>query len=102
MECPKYGTQREEYLLIILDFLIRDLIPTFMATAHVAMETDIPTPVPQTVGLPGQTPNSAGGYSWPLSDMGRVRRFLCLGSEGGSYYTNQKQLGNLPLSHFML
>ena len=69
-----------------------------MATANVDMEIDTPIPVPQTVGLPGQTPNAAGGYSWPVSDMGRVRRFLCLGSEGGSYYTNQKQLGNPPAS----
>ena len=69
-----------------------------MATANVDMEIDTEIPVPQTVGLPGQTPNAAGGYSWPLSDMGRMRRFLCLGSEGGSYYTNQKQLGSTPLA----
>ncbi|KAI6661890.1 60 kDa SS-A/Ro ribonucleoprotein-like [Oopsacas minuta] len=64
-----------------------------MATATVAMETESQIPIPQTVGLSGQIPNSAGGYSWPISDMGRLRRFLCLGSEGGSYYINEKKLG---------
>ena len=64
-----------------------------MATySVVAMDTDS-SPVPQTVGLSGQVPNSAGGYAWPLSDMNRLKRFLCLGSEGGSYYANEKKLG---------
>ena len=64
-----------------------------MATSTVAMETESPLSVPQTAGLSGQIPNSAGGYSWPVSDMNRLRRFMCLGSEGGSYHVQEKKLG---------
>jgi 60 kDa SS-A/Ro ribonucleoprotein len=36
-----------------------------------------------------QMPNSAGGYAWAVDDWTRLRRFLVLGSEGGSYYAAQ-------------
>ena len=49
--------------------------------------------VPQSEPLPGMVPNSAGGYSYQVSDIQRLRRFLCLGSEGGTYYIGEKQLG---------
>lgn len=47
--------------------------------------------VPQSVPIPGtgQTPNSAGGFAWAVDDWARLRRFLILGSEGGSYYANE-------------
>ena len=37
-------------------------------------------------------PNSAGGYAFPVDDMTRLHRFLILGSEGGSYYANERKL----------
>ena len=40
----------------------------------------------------GQVPNSAGGYAWGVDDWTRLRRFLVLGSEGGSYYASQWKL----------
>ncbi|XP_077979806.1 RNA-binding protein RO60-like [Glandiceps talaboti] len=40
-----------------------------------------------------QVVNSAGGYVWEVSDMNRLRRFLCLGSEGGTFYIGEKELG---------
>lgn len=49
--------------------------------------------VPQSKPLPGQVPNSAGGFSFQVDDMKRLQRFLCLGSEGGTYYTSQQKLG---------
>lgn len=50
--------------------------------------------IPQSLPLDTtQVPNSAGGYVWPVSDMRRLRRFLCLGSEGGTYYAQEKKLG---------
>ena len=52
----------------------------------------IETPAPQTEPLPGQAPNSAGGYAYPVSDETRLARFLILGSEGGSYYAGERQL----------
>ena len=48
--------------------------------------------IPQSKPLPGQIPNSAGGFTWAVDDMKRLHRFLCLGSEGGSYYIGEKQL----------
>ena len=33
-----------------------------------------------------QRPNSAGGFAWAVDEWARLRRFLVLGSEGGSYY----------------
>ncbi len=37
----------------------------------------------------GQVPNSAGGFAWAVDDWARLRRFLILGSEGGSYYASE-------------
>ena len=48
--------------------------------------------VPQFVPLPGQTPNSAGGFAWTVDAWTRLRRFLILGSEGGSYYASERRL----------
>jgi 60 kDa SS-A/Ro ribonucleoprotein len=36
--------------------------------------------------------NSAGGYAFPVDKWGRLRRFLVLGSEGGSYYASEQKL----------
>jgi 60 kDa SS-A/Ro ribonucleoprotein len=44
---------------------------------------------PQWAALPGQVPNSAGGFAWAVDSWTRLRRFLILGSEGGSYYASQ-------------
>lgn len=48
---------------------------------------------PESKPLPGMVPNSAGGFTWAVDDMRRLRRFLCLGSEGGTYYIGEKKLG---------
>jgi 60 kDa SS-A/Ro ribonucleoprotein len=48
--------------------------------------------VPQWEPLPGQVENSADGYSWPVDEWTRLRRFLILGSEGGSYYASEWKL----------
>jgi len=45
--------------------------------------------VPQWDPLPGQTTNSAGGFAWAVDAWTRLRRFLILGSEGGSYYASE-------------
>ena len=37
-------------------------------------------------------PNSAGGHAYPVDNMTRLRRFLILGSEGGSYYASERKL----------
>uniref|UniRef100_A0A4W3K3K2 RNA-binding protein RO60 n=1 Tax=Callorhinchus milii TaxID=7868 RepID=A0A4W3K3K2_CALMI len=40
-----------------------------------------------------QTINSAGGFVWQVTDVTRLRRFLCFGSEGGTYCVNEERLG---------
>lgn len=39
-----------------------------------------------------QVPNSAGGYTFELDDLTRLRRFLTLGVDGGTYYTGPHEL----------
>jgi 60 kDa SS-A/Ro ribonucleoprotein len=50
--------------------------------------------VPQSAPIPGsgQVPNSAGGHAWAIDGWMRLRRFLILGSEGGSYYASESTL----------
>ncbi len=47
--------------------------------------------LPQWAALPGsrQVSNSAGGFTWEVDDWARFRRFLILGSEGGSFYASE-------------
>lgn len=49
---------------------------------------------PQSEPIPGsnQVANSAGGYAFPVDDWTRLERFLILGSEGGSYYADERTL----------
>lgn len=51
---------------------------------------------PQSQPLPGRetemVQNAAGGYVFKVSDMERVKRFLILGSEGGTYYASEAKL----------
>ena len=49
---------------------------------------------PQALAIPGsaQIPNNAGGYAWPVDDWERLRRFLVLGTEGGTYYVGESKL----------
>ena len=39
-----------------------------------------------------QVMNSAGGFSWEVTDKLRLDRFLILGTEGGSYYSGERAL----------
>lgn len=40
----------------------------------------------------GQVQNNAGGFVFEVDDWARLRRFLILGSEGGTYYTKERKL----------
>lgn len=48
----------------------------------------------QNQPIPGsnQVPNSAGGYAWVVDDWVRLDRFLVLGTEGGTFYIQEKPL----------
>ncbi|VDI47661.1 Hypothetical predicted protein, partial [Mytilus galloprovincialis] len=39
-----------------------------------------------------QVENSTGGFVYQITDVKRVLRFLCLGTEKGSYYAKEKEL----------
>lgn len=39
-----------------------------------------------------QIENAAGGHGWAVDDLTRLRRFLILGAEGGTYYAGERQL----------
>ena len=53
-----------------------------------------PSNTPQTQPIAAnQVPNEAGGFVWRVDDMERLRRFLVLGSEGGTYYATEQKLG---------
>jgi 60 kDa SS-A/Ro ribonucleoprotein len=41
---------------------------------------------------PRQVENSAGGFTFTLDPMARLRRFLMLGVDGGTYYTSAPEL----------
>lgn len=49
---------------------------------------------PQSEAIPGsnQVKNTAGGYAYGLDDWARLRRFLILGAEGGTYYIKERTL----------
>ena len=42
---------------------------------------------------PKQVRNKAGGFVFKVNDFDRLKRFLVLGSEGGTYYANGGELG---------
>ncbi len=61
-----------------------------MNYAKVAMSKQVS--IPQTVKAnPRQVMNNAGGYVYTVSTMQHLRRFLILGTEGGTYYSDQKE-----------
>src|SRR4051812_23360692 len=48
---------------------------------------------PQTQpASPRQIPNSAGGYAFAVADEVRIRRFLTLGTDGGTYYATAQEI----------
>lgn len=49
---------------------------------------------PQSEPIPGsnQVPNSAGGFAWKVDDWAQLRRFLILGTDGGTYYIGEREL----------
>ena len=56
-------------------------------------------PTPQSEALPGQVANQGGGYAFEVDPWQRFRRFLILGTEGGSYYVGERELTLDHLRH---
>lgn len=61
----------------------------FNYTKHVQTKV-----TPQSEPIPGKTmvKGDAGGYVFEVDKWARLRRFLILGSEGGTYYASEKKL----------
>ncbi len=58
------------------------------------------TKVPQKEKLNSrQIKNAEGGYVFPVDAWNRLRRFLIIGSEGGSYYVNERKLTTKNLTN---
>lgn len=57
------------------------------------LQRSLDTPIPQSEPLDErQVPNEAGGYAYPVDDRVRFHRFLIMGSEGGSFYQDERTL----------
>src|SRR5690349_3443631 len=41
---------------------------------------------------PEQIPNVAGGYTFAVDDWARLRRFLTLGTDGGTFYASDRDV----------
>jgi 60 kDa SS-A/Ro ribonucleoprotein len=41
---------------------------------------------------PRQVPNNAGGHTFTVAPLERLRRFLVLGTEGGTYYAREQEI----------
>jgi len=51
------------------------------------------TPVPQSEAVDSrQVKNNAGGFVFTVDDKARLERFLILGTNGGTYYVNERDL----------
>lgn len=48
-------------------------------------------PRPATEAAPGQVANHGGGFSHTIDDWARARRFLIIGTVGGTYYQGEAQ-----------
>lgn len=63
------------------------------------------TQTPQDEAIPGREnrmkENEAGGYSFEVDNWTRLRRFLILGSEQGTYYTGRRDLTRENVSVLM-
>jgi len=56
-----------------------------------AFDRVLANPVPQREPVsPEQVKNSAGGYTFTVSDRSRLERFLILGTDGGTFYAKEK------------
>lgn len=62
-----------------------------MAKQHLLQQGTRMTPQSEPM-REDQVANSAGGFSWEIDKWGQLRRFLILGTEGGSYYANERDL----------
>jgi len=52
----------------------------------------VASPTQREKADPRQVMNNAGGYTFVVDDWARLRRFLVLGAEGGTYYASEKKL----------
>lgn len=62
-----------------------------------------PRQTPQSQPIPGReagmTPNRAGGHVFQSTDLQTLRRFLVLGTEGGTFYASEKELSKEAIKH---
>lgn len=57
-----------------------------------AIKSTLKTPSPQREAEPGLVKNNAGGYVYAITPAQRLRRFLVLGTDGGTYYQSERNI----------
>ncbi|EPB67179.1 TROVE domain protein [Ancylostoma ceylanicum] len=60
------------------------------AFRNIAISENLPRQMMKT--RPDEVRNTAGGFVFPVSDETRIRRFIILGTSGGTYYSSEKEL----------
>lgn len=62
-----------------------------------------PRQTPQKESIPGReaemVQNRGGGYVFKSEDLATLRRFLILGTEGGTYYAGERELSKEAIKH---
>lgn len=61
-------------------------------TPYTAYAVNLSNPTQNTQLDPAQVQNSDGAYVWLVDDIARLKRFLVLGSDKGTYYISEQQL----------
>lgn len=61
--------------------------------ARNAFTRSLSNPIPQSEPAdPRQVQNNAGGYTFTVDSKSRLERFLIIGTDGGTYYVDEKKL----------
>ncbi|RCN30435.1 TROVE domain protein [Ancylostoma caninum] len=79
-------TENAQELIVI----ISPIHPCEELFRNVAISENLPRQMMKT--RPDEVRNTAGGFVFPVSDETRVRRFIILGTSGGTYYSSEKEL----------
>jgi len=83
----------EEQTKYIRSIMVGSTKETLMSKALQGFLDDANKPIPQSKAADErQVANNAGGFTFTVDDRARLERFLILGTDGGTYYVDQKTL----------
>lgn len=74
----------------------------YLKNAIVGSEHAVATAIPQTQKADAdQVPNSGGGYTFTTAGLEQLRRFLIIGTEGGTFYAGERDLTKQNLDNIV-